>query len=358
MAIGSIDMPWAEPLLPRVSDPYFQKVVKARFGKVPDIFFRVSPSRWLREAVMEWPQYKVQHFPSKLAYIAGLICAQENACRYCIGVSRAYLKSQGYNDSFIDMIERDRQLAELDEKERVFVQFCRSLSRSSPRPPKSLVTRLQRLGYSELAVKEMAWWIVANCFINRVSTFIAVPPMGDLERMSQGMLGKVFRRVLKKRIETAQRTELASVAVGDGQSFVKMMDSLRGLPAVDYIGTALHGAMQSDVLSKELMILMFSVVAKTLQCEFCISESKEMALQMGFEEEEYERALLTLNSKVLSDQESEILKWTRETIHFDTFAIQERIKQLSAKIDNVVLLEAIGLASLANAVVRLAILIN
>ncbi|MBX2816888.1 MAG: hypothetical protein KTR24_12860 [Saprospiraceae bacterium] len=358
MTKRTIEMPWADPLLPRVSDPHFEEVVKDRFGKVPDIYFRVSPSKWLREAVMEWPQYRVQYFPSKLGYIAGLICAQENACRYCIGVTRAYLKSQGYNDNFINMIERDRQLAELNEKERVFVQFCRSLSRSSPRPPKSLLMRLQRLGYSELAVKEMAWWIVANCFINRVSTFISVPPMADLERMSRGLLGKIFRRVIKKRLEAPQRSELGTKASEQGQSFVQMMDSLKGLPAADYIGTALQGAMQSDILSKELKILMFSVVAKTLQCEFCISESKEMALNMGFDEDEYELALVTLNSKKLSNQESEILKWTRETIHFDTFVIQGRVKELSTKTDNVVLLEAIGLASLANAIVRLAILIK
>jgi alkylhydroperoxidase family enzyme len=118
------------------------------------------------------------------------------------------------------------------------------------------------------------------------------------------------------------------------------------------------GAFESEILSKELKILMFAVVARSLECQFCLTESKNMAGQLGIEAKEFERALGSLSSPRLNEVESRIFAWTRETVHFETGDIQRRIRVLSAHVEPVILLEAIGVAALANTVVRLAVLLE
>ena len=124
------------------------------------------------------------------------------------------------------------------------------------------------------------------------------------------------------------------------------------------LNDAMTGALESDILSRELKVLMFAVVAKTLECPFCLTESKNMARDLGIDEIEFDTALASLSSPRLNEHEAKIFSWTRETVHFDTADIQRRIRILAEEVEGVVLLEAIGVASLANTIVRLAVLLG
>jgi len=129
------DIEWGAPTLPVVKDAEWEAEVKADIGKVADILTRVSRSRWMRKIILKWPRYEVQEFPRNLSDICALVAAQENACRYCYGVARSQMRLFGYSERMISNIEREMQMAEMEEKERAFVQFCRNLARSDPRPP-------------------------------------------------------------------------------------------------------------------------------------------------------------------------------------------------------------------------------
>ena len=168
------EIEWGEPILPIVEDKEWRAQVKSELGGIVTNFLMiVSPSEWLRLACLKWPRYKVTQFSQRLADIATLVTAQENACRYCYGIARSQLKLFGYTEKLIDRIEKGLQLAELDEKERTFIQFCRNLAKSSPRPPKRERQKLVDLGFSELAVAEMAFYIVNHCFLNTSATILS-----------------------------------------------------------------------------------------------------------------------------------------------------------------------------------------
>ena len=129
------EIEWSEPILPVVEDTEWRKQVKHELGgESPDLMMIVSPSEWLRIVCLKWPRYLPQEFSLRLADIATLVCAQENACRYCYGIAKAQLKLFGYSEKLVSKIEMGVHLAELDEKELTFIQFCRNLARSSPRP--------------------------------------------------------------------------------------------------------------------------------------------------------------------------------------------------------------------------------
>ena len=350
------DIEWGDPILPIVRDSEWEAEVKADMGIVPDMMMRVSRSPWLRKACLKWPRYAVTEFPKHLGDIGTLVTAQENACRYCYGVARSQMRMFGYSEKLISDIEREMQLAEMDEKDRTFIQFCRNLARSNPRPAKSERDNLVSLGFTPLAVSEMAFHIANHCFINRVATFISSPPMVKLEKLSSSFLGQIMRPLIAKKIRSQAWTPTERLSE-DTKSFPKLVNALDGLPAAAVIQEGLEGAFSSDVLSMELKVLMFAVVARSLECSFCQAETRQMADDLGFSDTEFDEALSTLNSSRLTDQEGKILSWTRETVHFQTGLMQKRTHALSREINDEMLLESIGVAALANTAVRLAVLI-
>ncbi|NND31719.1 MAG: hypothetical protein HKN76_03945 [Saprospiraceae bacterium] len=351
------EIEWGSPVLPVVRIPEWESQVKAELGTVPDILQRTSPSLWLRNLLLKWPRYQAQEFPQKLTDICSLVTAQENACRYCYGVARSQMRIYGYSEKMIGKIERDMQLAELDEKERAFIQFCRDLSRSNPRPTQVDRDQLIDLGYSSRAVAEMAFLIVNHCLINRVSTFIAIPPMKNFELLPDRLLGRILLPLVARRMRSWNWKESNTFNVGDSR-FASIIGSLQGLPAAKACNDALEGAFASNVLSPQLKVLMFAVVARSLECPFCEMESRLMSADLGFVDEEFDQAIRSLSSPKINADETKILEWTRETIRYDSAAIQKRTRELAVQIDHSLLLEAFGMAALANSIVRLAVLLG
>ena len=82
-----------------------------------------------------------------------------------------------------------------------------------------------------------------------------------------------------------------------------------------------------------------------------------MAQDLGIDEEEFNSALASLSFPRLNTYEAKIFAWTRETVHFETGDMQRKIRVLAEELEDKILLEAIGVASLANTVVRLAVLL-
>ena len=179
------EIEWGQAILPRVSDPAWEVEVKRRAGQVSEVDRRVASSPWVREVCVSMTAYRPVAMPQRLFNIGALVTAQENSCRYCYGANRAYMKILGYSESFISRIEQDATFAELDEKERAFISFCRSLARSRPRPAKADHEALVALGFAPLAVSEMAMLIALGCYYNRISILIACPPEHALRARGQ-----------------------------------------------------------------------------------------------------------------------------------------------------------------------------
>src|SRR5262245_51448327 len=176
------EIEWSEPLLPPDIDPAWETELKRRGGNGSEVDRRIAPSPWIREACLGINLGRASEIPAHLFNVAALVTSQENACRYCYGANRSYLKMLGYSDAYIRRIETDAHLAELNEKERALVTFCRNLARSRPRPARAELEHLVRLGYTAAAARESALWIALGCFYNRVTILLAVPPEQGFEQ--------------------------------------------------------------------------------------------------------------------------------------------------------------------------------
>ncbi len=299
----------------------------------------------------------------RLLNIGALVSAQENSCRYCYGTNRAFMRILGYSEAFISRIEQDAQVAELDAKERAFIAFCRHLARSRPRPAKADRDALVALGYSPLEVNEMALVIASCCFYNRMSTLVASPPEQALERMAGGTLGRLLNLVgplirnLIMRPRTPIRDPMDPAALSKGP-YGPVVATLAGLPGATLFRAALDGAFASDVLPRSTKALMFAVVARALACRPSEDESRKLLLADGFDHAEIESALSTFASARLSPRDAKILTWVRETVAYRPEAIQDETRALAEEIGEAAILEAIGVAALANAIVRLGMLLE
>lgn len=357
------EIQWGESILPPVTDPAWEREIKRRGGRVGEIDRRVAPNAWLREVCLAMSTYHASEVPDRLLNIGALVTAQENSCRYCYGATRAYLKIMGYPESFIRRIERDVHMAELDDMERAGIAFCRNLARSRPRPARADRDVLISLGYSALAVHEMALMISLGCFYNRIGILIACPPERGFERMANGFIGHLMRllgpvmRALPAWHHPQSVNLMDATALANG-AFGPIVATLVGLPGAAMLKGALDGAFASTVLPRHIKALMFAVVARTLGCQHSEVEARRLLQSEDLDEAEIESTLATLDSKALAPHEIRLLSWVRDTVHYQTGALQNQTRALAADIGNAAALEAIGVAALANATVRLAMLLG
>ncbi len=359
------DIEWGEPILPPVADPSWEAEIKRRGGRLGEVDRRVVPSGWLREACLSLVTYHPSEVAQRLFNIGAMVTSQENACRYCYGANRAYMKILGYSESFISRIERDVHVAELDDMERGFIAFCRNLARSRPRPAKADRQALINLGYAPLAVNEIAFYIAMACFYNRISILIACPTEVGFERLANGPIGRLIglaapalRVLAARKQKTQQATSMDAATLASGP-FGLVVTTLAGLPgAAAMLKAALDGAFASSVLPRGTKLLMFAVVARTLACQHSEHEARRLLAIEGFDAAEFEATLATLDSKRLTRHEAWMLSWVRDTVHYQIAAVQSQTSALAAAIGNAAVLEAIGVAALANATVRLAMLLE
>ena len=354
------EIEWGQAILPRVSDPAWEAEVKRRVGQVSEIDRRVAASPWIREVCASMVSYRPVAMPQRLFNIGSLVTAQENSCRYCYGANRAYMKILGYSETFIRRIEQDARVAELDDKERAFISFCRSLARSRPRPMKGDYDALVALGFAPLAVSEMAMMIAVGCYYNRIGILIACPPELAFERVANGFLGRVvapLMRMVMSMQKPVQPPTLDAATLSSGP-FGTIVAALTGLPGAAIFRTALDGAFASGVLPRSVKALMFAVVARTLGCRTSEIEARKLLAAEGFSDGEIDSALSTLGSPRLSQRDARLIPWVRNTVYYQTALVQQQTAALATEIGSPAILEAIGVAALANATVRLAMLLE
>jgi hypothetical protein len=109
----------------------------------------------------------------------------------------------------------------------------------------------------------------------------------------------------------------------------------------------------SAILSRRCKLLMFAVVSRGLPCEVCeLQLSRELG-DRGLSLETQQRVLEQLDAPQLDDIERLLLPFVRETLWYEPAALQRRARALSDRLSRPQLMEAIGVAAMANALCRM-----
>lgn len=357
MALMLDEIEWADvPLFADPSVDDWNDTVQATLGRTPRVLRWVAPNPWLRSALLDVFRMPYQHTPERLRGIAIMVTSQENSCRYCYGVARAGLCSIGMEESVIREIERDTKLAGADDSERALIGFCRNLARSAPRPARAERDALEALGHDPRMIVELAFHVSIWCFVNRVATFLAVPLEPDSPSPKPGLVSRLIDRFAAGSAPSKAPPIPTDVVDDSGIDFGPLVQLLVGSSAAGALASSVRRSFESTVLSRRTKAMMIAVIAHTLRCDLCEGEARSLLSAEGMAAADIDELLSKLSLSELTDDERHLIRWTRETVHFETGPMQRQTADLMDTLGEEVTLEAIGVAALGNAMVRIGML--
>jgi alkylhydroperoxidase family enzyme len=355
MAHALDEIRWNAPFLPEVPvPPELIAEAKQRVKKVPEFVSMTAASPWLTRLLLVLEgKRSYAHLNASQINIVALVTAQENACRFCYGMQRAMMKIAGYSEPEIRLIERDAELG--DAHTKALTDFCRKLAQSNPRPAGAEREALEKLGFSREFIAELVFEVGVNCFMHRVTSFLAVPPLSGLERTS-GQWWSVFLRPVFAIMMRPKR--VAPLSTPPEGPFGAVLAALNGTAAPPVLRELVDHLFSETAISDRAKLLMIATIARAMRCPYCEGIATGALSRDDLSPDEAAEILDTLESPKLSALEAKLLPFARATIRYEPYKMQERTAQLATDLGCEVALEAVGIAAMANMIVRLVMLLT
>jgi uncharacterized peroxidase-related enzyme len=311
---------------------------------------------WVSRACALVTQKQTAHMPLPLVDLISLVVSQDNSCRYCYGATRTILRILGYSEEQVDRIERDIHLSDLSRPEQVALDFARKVSHANPRPTAQDRAALVTAGFPAPAVAEIAFTAAFVGFPNRIATLFALQPE-TFEKLPDRRITWLIRPFIARgmRGHRVPAPALPEPNIGPCRQIVAALD---GSPMAQVLRTVVDDAFASPVLPRRTKLLMLAVVGRALGCPLCEPEARAGLGAEGFSDADVDEVLANLGSTKLDRRDALLVPFARETVRYQTGAIQRRTRELARELSVEELVEAAGIASLANAVGRLSIMLE
>jgi AhpD family alkylhydroperoxidase len=340
---------WETSLVEPGHDRAMEAYARRRLG-VPHAtvrYFLAAP--WVARAVVDLHVEfgLLLKLDQRTADLIGLVVSQENSCRFCYAIVRSTLWLQGMDAERIRRVEQDFGRSDLAPRAQAAITYARAQSRSGPAGALSAWQTLRDAGIDTLEAKEIAFTVAVTDFSNRVHTMVAAPYL-PAERMPDHPVFRLLRPLLD-RVLSRHRSRGAPAALPEADPALPY----GGLVAA-FAGSPIAGALwASPLLTRRCKLLMFAVVSRGLPCEVCELEITRALQREGLAAQTVERILGTLDAPELDATERLLLPLARETLWYEPAALQRRVRALREALTPSQLIEAIGVASLANALCRM-----
>jgi alkylhydroperoxidase family enzyme len=159
------------------------------------------------------------------------------------------------------------------------------------------------------------------------------------------------------RMRSRQGAPQAPPRPNDGPG-ARIVAALGSSPAAGLFRRALDGAWASTVLPTRTKALVVAVVARALACPYGEAEAREVLRGEGIGAGDVDEVLATLASRRLDAREARLVPFARETVRYQPAAIQKRLRAVTEGFGPEEILETVGIASLANALCRLSVVLD
>ncbi len=127
--------------------------------------------RHLMPMLMELREAKT--LPKRYLEIAIVVVSSLNACHYCVAHHKPFLQVEGLSPEGIDRIMQWQDHPELDETDRLVVQYAIAAWETPNRIPEALFRRL-REAFSEAQIVELTLRITLCGFFNRFNDALQI----------------------------------------------------------------------------------------------------------------------------------------------------------------------------------------
>ena len=346
---------WESPLVEPFPDPALQSYVRRRWGLPNPTIAYFSPVPWMARAVVDLhPEYGLlMHLDQAAADLVVLVVSQENSCRFCYAAVRALLWAQGMSWARIQRMEQDLTRADLAPRTMAAVAFARSQSRSGPAAARAAREALLRAGLEIDEMKEIAFTAALTDFNNRAHTIPAIPAY-PIESMPDRLFVRLLRPLLGLIVKWHRyRGQSAALEPVPPYAYGRLVETYAGSPIGALLARTLAEMWASPHLTRRCKLLMIAVIARGLGCELCAPEVSETLRREGLKESTIAHVLTHLDAPELDPIERLLVPFARETIWYEPAPLQRRARMLRDRLSGAQLLEAIGVASLANGLCRM-----
>ena len=352
------EIEWEACMLEPRRDAELEREVRKALGLVPPAIPLFAPCAWLARAFVRCNLLltPLVYAERALVDLISLAVSQANSCRYCYASQRALLRIQGFDEERIRQLQEAYVGAESDPGERRALEFARSISRSSPPPSAVERSALREAGFSDGAIREIAYVAAMTIAANRYTTLPALPLVqveGLEKRWFIRLLRPVLARLLRSKTKQGEPEFLPPELRTGPFAYVTL--ALDGLPVARILRQTLDAAWNSPVLSQRAKALVFAVVGRGLDSKRSEQEARSLLAPHGLDEGQLDEILSHLASSKLDPIEAAIVPFARESVHYQPVEIQRRARKLREELGLEPFLELIGVIGLANATCRLSL---
>jgi AhpD family alkylhydroperoxidase len=351
---------WAEPLLEPRRNQTLERWAKRRTGIIPAGIEYLAACPEIVHMYYELEFAPRVHIDPDLFGLIALVVSQDNSCRYCYAGTRVLLTLMGVPENRIRELELALQGSQDDLRIQPALDFARRLSRANPLPSAADKKALREAGFSAGAVKELAFMAGTVVVANRIATLPALPPQ-PAERLADSRLLRLLRPLLAWRVRPLLRPTVEPERISDDRKrgpYSDLVLALDGLPAAGVLRNALDAVWASPHSTPRAKALVFAVIARGLGCLRSEREAFRLLAQEGLGKDETEKILADLAGPELDAIEAAFVPYARQTLWCEPVSIQRRGRALLEHLSTEQFLELVGLASLANMVCRLEVILD
>ncbi len=290
----------------------------------------------------------------RTADLISLVVSQENSCRFCFAVVRSTLWLHGMGMERIRRVEQDFASAELPPRTKAAIEYARAQSRLGPAGARAAWHRLREAGFDVLEAKEVAFTVALTDFSNRVHTMVAAP-WRPVEHMPDQPLMRLMRPLLDRMMgrKHSRGRPTPAAAADPALPYGRLVAAFAGSPIADALMRTLGELWASPIIGRRCKLLMFAVVSRGLPCEVCEVEIVRALEDEGMAPDTVQRVLGQLDAPELDATERLLLPFARETLWYEPAVLQRRTRALREHLSPPQLVEAIGVAAMANALCRM-----
>jgi alkylhydroperoxidase family enzyme len=347
---------WAECLLPRGAVPgALYRELKRISGTPPITAPWTAAAPWVARASTLAMSAPVETLAPEIVGFGVLIVSQDNSCRFCYTAQRTGLKAFGMSDSQIEVLERDFYRAGLSPQMTAGLEFMRKVSRSNPRPDAGDIAAMRRAGFEPRAIAELCFVAACITFCNRLYTLLALPPQVAADAIPWFL--RMFPKLLVWMMNASKKPLVFPAAPGKAADGVggPVLAALAGMPAAGVVRAIIDSAVGSDLIPRRTKLLVMAVVAKALGCEAGGADARRFLQTEGVASATVDEVLTHLRSPHLTELESRLIPFARETVRPQALPLQIRMREVCAGLSAAQTCEVAGILALANALCRLSV---
>jgi len=331
-----------------------QSYAEDRLGIFPIGYSYLIPVPWTLKTGVNMFAYQTRHIPPDMPFFIHLVVAQDQACRYCYGAARSFLKICGLKEKQIRKLEIDLHSAEIDSSLRRALEFSRKLSRSNPRLVAEDFRQLEQAGFSREATLEIAALAAFYCYFPRMYTPLAIPP-DPVEKPTNSPFWR-FRKPFMMRAmgRKKKQTKYEVLPNATDAPYHEFISHLDPIPEVSFVyQAALENALSPGVIPRKLKGLIFAIIGHAISCDKTVAAAGTILEKENINRDELKVILEKLSSPLLTSVESKTIQFIRETVRYETPVLQKKTREFSVSVQPAELIEILGTAAIANSISRL-----